>query len=82
MAKSRSFLKTLTWMLPGYEIKRWLLMFAVGFSSVVLGIAILFNLQPVTFILNMIKWLATLAPFPLRHLLSRELNTEAVSKQQ
>ncbi|MFN9691198.1 MAG: uridine diphosphate-N-acetylglucosamine-binding protein YvcK [Vampirovibrionales bacterium] len=62
MAKSRSFLKTLTWMLPGYEIKRWLLMFAVGFSLVVLGVAILFNLQPVTFILNIIKSLATLAP--------------------
>ncbi len=62
MAKSRSFLKTLTWMLPGYEIKRWLLMFAVGFSAVVLGIAILFNLQPVTFLLNLIKSLATLAP--------------------
>ncbi len=62
MAKSRSFLKTLTWMLPGYEIKRWLLMFAVGFSLVVLGVAILSNLQPVTFILNIIKSLATLAP--------------------
>jgi uncharacterized cofD-like protein len=62
VAKSRSFLKTLTWMLPGYEIKRWLLMFAVGFSLVVLGVAILFNLQPVTFILNIIKSLATLAP--------------------
>jgi uncharacterized cofD-like protein len=62
VAKSRSFLKTLTWMLPGYEIKRWLLMFAVGFSLVVLGVAILSNLQPVTFILNIIKSLATLAP--------------------
>jgi uncharacterized cofD-like protein len=49
-------------MLPGYEIKRWLLMFAVGFSLVVLGVAILSNLQPVTFILNIIKSLATLAP--------------------
>ena len=62
MAKSRSFLKTLTWMLPGYEIKRWLLMFVAGFSFIVLGVAILFNLQPVTFILHVVKWLAMLAP--------------------
>ncbi len=37
-------------------------MFVAGFSLLTMGVAILFNLQPVTFILNIVKWLATLAP--------------------
>ncbi|XVJ52396.1 MAG: YvcK family protein [Vampirovibrio sp.] len=49
-------------MLPGYAIKRWLLVFVLGGFFLLTGFAILFNLQPVTFVLNAIKWLATLAP--------------------
>ncbi len=61
MAKRR-LMKSLTWMLPGYEIKRWLLMSFLGLSLIALGFAILFNLRPITFAIEVITWVAHFAP--------------------
>jgi uncharacterized cofD-like protein len=58
----RSLLRTLTWMLPGYAFKRWVLAIVFGLSTITLAIAVLFKLQPVRFILDGVEWLAQLAP--------------------
>jgi uncharacterized cofD-like protein len=60
--QSRSIWRTLNWMLPGYAFKRWVLAILFGLFLIVTGFAVLFNLQPVRFILDGIEWIATLAP--------------------
>jgi uncharacterized cofD-like protein len=61
----RSLIRTLTWMLPGYAFKRWVLAIVFGFTTITLGIAVLFKLQPIRFILDGVEWLAQLAPSQL-----------------
>ncbi|MDX2085121.1 MAG: YvcK family protein [Candidatus Melainabacteria bacterium] len=50
------------WLLPGIAIKRWLGLLTLGGFSIVLGVALLLNLQPVTATIELLKALAQWFP--------------------
>jgi uncharacterized cofD-like protein len=50
------------WFLPGFALKRWVLLFLVGVSFLVLGLALVLNLQPITLLIDALKTLAKIAP--------------------
>lgn len=56
------FPRLATWLLPGLSIKRWLGIAFVGFFMLFLGLALVLNLQPVTFVIDTLKELAKIFP--------------------
>jgi len=50
------------WFLPGFAFKRWVLLFLLGSSTLALGLALVLNLQPITFLIDSLKTLAKIAP--------------------
>ncbi|MCX5921115.1 MAG: YvcK family protein [Candidatus Melainabacteria bacterium] len=50
------------WFLPGFAFKRWVLLFLLGSSALALGLALVLNLQPITFLIDTLKTLAKIAP--------------------
>lgn len=50
------------WLLPGLYIKRWLGIIITGFVCMVLGVALLLNLQPITLAIEMVKAIAPVIP--------------------
>ena len=46
------------WLLPGLQIKRWFVLIILGTFFSLLGVAILFNMRPLYFIVGMIKYVA------------------------
>jgi uncharacterized cofD-like protein len=50
------------WFLPGFDIKRWLLMLVLGVGGFVLGLAMWLNLQPITWLISALRELALLFP--------------------
>ena len=50
------------WFLPGFAFKRWVLLFLLGASTLALGLALVLNLQPITFLIDSLKTLAKIAP--------------------
>ena len=46
------------WLLPGLQIKRWFVLIILGTFFSLLGVAILFNLRPLYFIVGIIKYVA------------------------
>jgi uncharacterized cofD-like protein len=50
------------WFLPGFALKRWVLLFLLGGSTLVLGLALVLNLQPITALIDTLKTLAKIAP--------------------
>jgi uncharacterized cofD-like protein len=55
----------LLWALPGLAFKRWLILLVLGFVLFAFGLAILTNLQPVTFSIEVLKYLARHIPSSL-----------------
>jgi uncharacterized cofD-like protein len=51
-----------TWLLPGLYIKRWLGILLTGFVCLVVGVALLLNLQPITLAIDLIKTIAPIIP--------------------
>lgn len=58
----RKFYRISTWLLPGMQVKRWVVLNFVGTLLAVIGIAILLELQPVAISIHLIKNLATIFP--------------------
>lgn len=56
------FPRLATWLLPGLSIKRWIGLAAAGFAFIFLGMALLLNLQPVTFAIEVMRELAKMFP--------------------
>ncbi len=54
--------KQATWLVPGLYIKRWLGILVAGFVSIVIGGALLLNLQPITAAIDFIKSVAPMIP--------------------
>lgn len=51
-----------TWLLPGLYIKRWLGLLVTGVVSVLVGIALILNLQPITFTIDLVEEVAPMIP--------------------
>jgi uncharacterized cofD-like protein len=49
-------------LLPGLSLKRWVLLFGVGLLCLSIGLAILLNLQPITWLIEFAHVFATLLP--------------------
>ena len=50
------------WLIPGLQVKRWLFLVLVGAVFIALGLAILFDAKPISFIMDMVKLLAGILP--------------------
>lgn len=50
------------WLIPGLQVKRWLFLVLVGAVFIALGLAILFDAKPISFIMEMVKLLADILP--------------------
>lgn len=50
------------WLLPGLQIKRWFAMIFVGSLLILLGTMIVFNMRPVFFTMEFIRYIAEKAP--------------------
>ena len=50
------------WLIPGLQVKRWLFLVLVGAVFIALGLAILFDAKPISFIMDMVKVLAGILP--------------------
>ncbi len=51
-----------TWLLPGLYIKRWLGMLITGFLCLIVGAALLLNLQPITLAIELVQTIAPRIP--------------------
>ena len=60
--KVRQWYRQATWLLPGLYIKRWLGILITGFICLVIGTALVLDLQPITVIIHLIKALAPVFP--------------------
>ncbi len=58
----KQWYKQATWLLPGLYIKRWLGILITGFVFIVVGTALLLNLQPITLTIDLIKAVAPKIP--------------------
>lgn len=61
-SKKRYSAKGLQWLLPGLLLKRWLVMLLLGLGFTLLGFALLLNLQPITWVIEVLKEMANLIP--------------------
>lgn len=52
----------LHWILPGFDVKRWVTLTFLGGLCVLLGAALALNLQPVTWLIEQLRWLAQHIP--------------------
>jgi uncharacterized cofD-like protein len=50
------------WLLPGLYIKRWLGILITGFVCLVVGVALLLNMQPITVMIDLVKAIAPMIP--------------------
>lgn len=57
-----TFSRNAGWLIPGLQVKRWLLLVLVGAVFLALGLAILFDAKPISFIMDMVKLLAQVLP--------------------
>lgn len=56
------FPRLATWLMPGLSLKRWLGIAAAGFTFTFIGLLLVLNLQPVTFLIGLMKDLAKVFP--------------------
>lgn len=54
--------KDVRWLLPGLQVKRWFAMIFIGSLLILLGIMICFNMRPVFFTMEFIRYIAAKAP--------------------
>lgn len=54
--------KNAGWLLPGLQVKRWFAMIFVGSLLILLGTMIVFNMRPVYFTMEFIRYIAERAP--------------------
>lgn len=54
--------KNAGWLLPGLQVKRWFAMIFVGSLLILLGTMIFFNMRPVFFTMEFIRYIAAKAP--------------------
>jgi uncharacterized cofD-like protein len=59
---SRNWPRQATWLLPGLSIKRWIGLTVFGFFFIALGLALFFNLHPISFTIDLFKQLAPYFP--------------------
>ena len=50
------------WLIPGLQVKRWFAMIFVGSLLIILGTMIVFNMRPVFFTIEFIRYIANKAP--------------------
>lgn len=50
------------WLLPGLQVKRWFAMIFIGSLLILLGTMIVFNMRPVFFTMEFIRYIAAYAP--------------------
>jgi uncharacterized cofD-like protein len=55
----------LKWLLPGLDMKRWLVLLSMGSLFFVVGLALWLNLQPITWLINQLRELAQQWPAPV-----------------
>jgi len=58
----KSFPRLASWLMPGLSIKRWIGIATVGVLLVFTGSALMLNLQPVTLLIDSLKFLAKIFP--------------------
>ena len=46
--------KEIGWLIPGLEVKRWFLIGLIGVIFITFGILLMFNMEPIIFILGLI----------------------------
>lgn len=63
------------WLLPGLQVKRWFAMIFVGSLLILLGTMIFFNMRPVFFTMEFIRYIAERAPSGLVGLIVAALGT-------
>ena len=56
------FPRLATWLMPGLSIKRWIGIASAGLLLVFVGAALILNLQPITMVIDFLKFLARLFP--------------------
>jgi len=56
------FPRLATWLMPGLSIKRWIGIASAGVVLVFVGTALILNLQPVTLVIDLLKFLAKIFP--------------------
>lgn len=61
-ARRKAWTRNATWLLPGLSIKRWVGIFIIGLFALLIGAALLLNLQPVTLTIDVIRVLAPKIP--------------------
>lgn len=54
--------KNVVWLLPGLQVKRWFAMIFLGSLLITLGTMIVFNMRPVFFTMEFIRYIAEKAP--------------------
>ena len=52
-------IRILSWLLPGLVIKRWMITSAIGFLTLLLGLAIWTNLRPLYWLIEIFFWVMT-----------------------
>lgn len=60
--KDIKFPKDAGWLLPGLQVKRWFAMIFIGSLLILLGTMIFFNMRPVFFTMEFIRYIAERAP--------------------
>lgn len=63
--KDIKFPKDAGWLLPGLQVKRWFAMIFIGSLLILLGTMIIFNMRPVFFTMELIRYIAEKAPSSL-----------------
>ncbi len=59
---TKKITKSAAWLLPGLQVKRWLLLLFIGSLFLLLGTAILFDARPISFLMDLIKLIALKVP--------------------
>ena len=54
--------KEIGWLIPGLEVKRWFLIGLIGVIFITFGILLMFNMEPIIFILGLVKAFAKTVP--------------------
>lgn len=63
MSSHHPWYRKATWLLPGLVFKRWIALVVFGMVFLMIGAALMLNLQPVTLTIGVLKWLARYIPY-------------------
>ncbi len=59
---TRNIPRKASWLMPGLSFKRWISVSFLGFFCVLLGLALIYKIQPVSSFIRFLEWMATIMP--------------------